>query len=50
MIGTGFMMNGYNNGITTATIVCVIGVCNQLSTSPRLPITGVGTLDYTGCS
>ncbi|KAL4371253.1 hypothetical protein AHAS_Ahas06G0147300 [Arachis hypogaea] len=28
MTGTGFMMNGYNDGVTAATVVCEIGVCN----------------------
>ncbi|QHN76492.1 uncharacterized protein DS421_19g644330 [Arachis hypogaea] len=50
MTSAGFMTNGYNNRVTTATVVCEIRVCNQLSTSPRLSITGVGTVDHKGCT
>ncbi|RYR73050.1 hypothetical protein Ahy_A02g007330 [Arachis hypogaea] len=50
MTSTGFMTNGYNNGVTTATVICEIGVYDQFSTSPRLPITGVCTVDHTKCT
>ncbi|KAL4306839.1 hypothetical protein AHAS_Ahas16G0218400 [Arachis hypogaea] len=50
MTGVRFMTNGYNNGVTAATVVCEIRVCYQLSILPRLPIIGVGTSDHTRCT
>ncbi|KAL4365297.1 hypothetical protein AHAS_Ahas07G0092000 [Arachis hypogaea] len=50
MTGTEFMTNGYNNGVTAATVIYEIEVYSQLSTSPCLQIIGIGTLDHTGCT
>ncbi|KAL4373546.1 hypothetical protein AHAS_Ahas05G0092600 [Arachis hypogaea] len=49
MTRAGYTTNGSSNGGTATTVICEIDIYNLSSTLPRLLITRVSTLDYTGC-